>query len=193
MTRRQRTVYLVTIAAMIAMIGGYALAATTLSTLPTQTSNVTSGNPGGFALASVSTEQLVVISAAMSGSAAAGAQGAGVGLSGTPVLLAACALPCATQNFKAAAPAAAIGDYAEQLTMSVFQSTANSGLGFDLAVTVVTTAATVVAFAYFEMPTSAVTGTIPVFLFIDLGTTTAPIVDSVSVIFNQCSTGTTCP
>jgi len=62
-----------------------------------------------------------------------------------------------------------------------------------MAVTIVTTTSTVVAFAYFEMPTSAVTGTIPVFLFVDLGTTTAPIVNSVSVVFNQCSTGTTCP
>jgi hypothetical protein len=193
MIRRQRTVYLVTIAAMIAMIGGYALAATTLSGLPNQTSNVTSGNPGGFTLASVATEQLVVISAAMSGSTAAGTQGAGAGLSGTPVLLATCALPCATQNFKAAAPAATTGDYGEQLTLSVFQSAANSGLGFDMAVTVVTTAATVVAFAYFELPTSGVTGTIPVFLFVDLGTAAAPIVNSVSVVFNQCSTGTTCP
>lgn len=193
MTRRQRTVYLVTIAAMIAMIGGYTLAATTLSGLPTQTSNVTSGNPGGFALATVTTEQLVVISAAMSTAQAAGTQGGGVGLSGTPFLLATCALPCATQNFRAATPAATTGDYGEQLTLNAFQSTANSGLGFDMAVTIVTTTSTVVAFAYFEMPTSAVTGTIPVFLFVDLGTTTAPIVNSVSVVFNQCSTGTTCP
>jgi hypothetical protein len=193
MIRRQRTIYLVTVAAMIAMIGGYALAATTLSSLPTQTSNVTSGNPGGFSLATVTSEQLVAISTAMSATTAAGTQGAGVGLSGTAVLMATCTLPCAVQNFKAATPATVTGDYGEQLTLNAFQSTANSGLGFDLTITVVTSTSTVVAFAYFELPTSAVTGTIPVFLFVDLGTTTAPIIDSVSVIFNQCSTGTACP
>lgn len=194
MKRRQRTVYLVTIAAMIAMIGGYALAATTLTTLPTQTSNVTSGNPGGFALASVASEQLVVISTPMSTSTAAGTQGGGAGLAGTSVQLAVCAAaPCAAQSFRSATPAAALGDYGEQLTLSAFQSGANSALGFDMAITVVTTASTVVAFAYLEIPTSGVTETITVFLFVDLGTTTAPIVNSVSVVFNQCSTGSTCP
>lgn len=196
MQRRQRTVYLVTIAAMIAMIGGYALAATTLSTLPTQTSNVTSGSPGGFALASVASEQLVVISNGMSTSTAAGTQGAGAGLSGTTVQLTACAASpaaCAAQSFKAATPATTVGDYGEQLTMNAVQSSANSGLGFDMAITVVTSTATVVAFVYLELPTTANANTIPVFLFVDLGTTTAPIVDSVSVVFNQCSTGTSCP
>lgn len=197
MQRRQRTIYLVTIAAMIAMIGGYALAATTVTTLaPPQSSNVTSGGtPGGFtSIAAVTSEQLVVISAAMSGSTAAGTQGAGSGLSGTPTQLAVCAAPpCASQSFRAASPAATTGDYGEQLTLNAFQSAANSALGFDMVVTVVTTTATVVAYAYVEMPTSAVTETIPVFLFVDLGTTTAPVINSVSVVFNQCSAGTSCP
>jgi hypothetical protein len=196
MKRRQRTVYLVTIAAMIALIGGYALAATTLSALPNQASNVTSGTPGGFALASVTSEQLVVISTAMSTATAAGTQGTGPGLSGTTFQLTACAAApaaCAAQSLKAATPAATVGDYGEQLTLSVVQSAANSGDGFDLAATVVTSTSTIVAFAYIELPTTANANTIPVFLFVDLGTTTAPIVDSVSVVFNQCSTGVSCP
>lgn len=196
MKRRQRTVYLVTIAAMIAMIGGYALAATTLSGLPNQASNVTSGNPGAFSLASVASEQLVVVSTAMAASAPAGAQGAGTGLSGTTTQLAACAAApaaCAAQSFRAAAPATVLGDYAEQLALNAVQSAANSGLGFDIAITVVTSTATVVAFAYLELPTSANANTVPVFLFVDLGSAAAPIIDSVSVVFNQCSTGTTCP
>ena len=197
MKRRQRTVYLVTIAAMLAMVGGYALAATTVTTLaPPQSSNVTQGGTlGGFAsIATITSEQLVVVSAAMAGSAAAGAQGVSVGLSGTTTQLAVCAAsPCPSQSFKAATPAAVTGDYGEQLTMNVFQSAANSAVGFDMAVTVVTGAGTVVAFAYVQVPTSAVTQTIPVFLFVDLGTTVAPVVNSVSVVFNQCSAGTTCP
>lgn len=200
MKRRQRTVYLVTIAAMIAMIGGYALAATTVTTLGTpQSSNVTGGGtPGGFSsIATVSSEQLVVVSAAMAGSTAAGTQGAGAGLSGTTTQLTACAAaPCAAQSFKAATPTTTLGDYGEQIVLSAFQSGANSAVGFDMAVTIsITTATTtsVVAFAYVEMPTSGTTETIPVYLFVDLGTTTAPVINSVSVVFNQCSTGTTCP
>jgi hypothetical protein len=196
MQRRQRTVYLVTIVAMVAMIGGYALAATTLSGLPAQTSNVTSGTPGGFALATVASEQLVVVSTAMSTATAAGTQGAGVALSGTTFQLTACAASpavCAGQSLKAATPAAVVGDYGEQLSLNVAQSAANSGLGFDMAITVVTSTTTIVAFAYIELPTTANANTIPVFLFVDLGSAAAPIVNSVSVVFNQCSTGTSCP
>ena len=197
MKQRQRTVYLVTIVAMFAMIGGYALAATTVTTLaPPQSSNVTSGGTlGGFStIATVTSEQLVVVSGAMSAAAAAGVQGGSVGLSGSTSQLAICALaPCASQSFKAATPAATTGDYGEQITLNVFQSAANTGIGFDMALTVVTTAGTVVAFAYIQVPTSALTETIPVFLFVDIGTAIAPIVNSVSVVFNQCSAGTTCP
>lgn len=197
MKRRQRTVYLVTVAAMVAMIGGYALAATTVTTLlPPQSSNITQGGtPGGFTtIATVTSEQLVVVSAAMSAAAAAGVQGISAGLSGTTTQLAVCAgPPCPTQSFKAATPAATTGNYGEQITLNVFQSAANSAIGFDMAMTVVTTAGTVVAFGYIQVPTSAVAQTIPVFLFVDLGTIIAPIITSVSVVFNQCSTGTSCP
>ena len=79
------------------------------------------------------------------------------------------------------------------MVLSAFQSSANSAIGFDMAITVVTSTSTVVAFGYLELPTSATTETIPVYLFVDLGTTTAPIIDSVSVVFNQCSSGTSCP
>ncbi|MCI4352781.1 MAG: hypothetical protein L3K14_05255 [Thermoplasmata archaeon] len=197
MKRRQRTVYLVTIAAMVAMIGGYALAATTVTIFaPPQSSNVTQGGTlGGFSsMATVTSEQLVVVSAAMSAVLSAGAQGASAGLSGTSTQLAVCAgAPCASQTFKAATPTTTTGDYGEQITLNVFQSAANSAIGFDMAITVVTTAGTVTAFGYVQIPTSAVTQTIPVFLFVDLGTTNAPVITAVSVVFNQCSTGTTCP
>ena len=195
MQRRQRTVYLVTIAAMIALIGGYALAATTVTTIGTpQSSNVTGGGtPGGFSsIATVTSEQLVVLSAAMSGATAAGTQGTALGLSGTTTALAACgAAACPAQSFRAASPVATTGDYGEQIVLSAFQSTANSAIGFDMAITIVTSTTTIVGFAYFEMPTGG-TETIPVFIFVDLGAT-APIIDSVSVVFNQCSSGTSCP
>jgi hypothetical protein len=198
MKQRQRTIYLVTIAAMLAMVGGYALAATTVTTLTTpQSSNVTSGGtPGGFSsIASVTSEQLVTISTSMSTATSAGTQGAGIGLSGTTVQLATCsASPCAAQNFKAASPAATVGNYGEQLTLNAFQSTANSAVGFDMTVTVTTSTTTVVAFAYLELPTSPPSSqTIVVYLFVDLGSSTAPVITGVSVVFNQCATGTICP
>lgn len=198
MKQRQRTVYLVTIAAMLAMIGGYALAATTVTTLGTpQSSNVTSGGtPGGFStIAAVTSEELITISTSMSGATAAGTQGTGIGLSGTPTQLATCSsAPCTVQNFKAASPSATVGDYGEQIALNAFQSTTNSAVGFDMTVTITTSTSTVVAFAYLELPTSpASSQTIGVFLYIDLGTTTAPVIQGVTVVFNQCSSGTSCP
>jgi hypothetical protein len=42
--------------------------------------------------------------------------------------------------------------------------------------------------------TSAVASvTVPVFLFADLQTTTAPVINSISVVFNTCSTAASCP
>lgn len=201
--RRQRTVYLVTIAAMLAMIGGYALAATTVTTLsPQQTSNVTqSPSPGGFGgIASIVSEQLVVLSSAMTTSSTAGTQTSGaVGLEGTPTALTACTTtPCSAQNFRTASPSTqTAGDFGEQIVLNVFQSAANSGVGFDMAVTLQITvgvvSSSVVALGYLTVPTSATTATIPTFLFIDLNTSSAPVINSVSVVFNQCSTGTSCP
>ncbi len=204
--RKQRLVYAVTAAAMIAMIGGYALAATTVTTLsPQQATNVTqSPNPGGFAgIASVTSEQLVVLSTGMAGATAGGTETSGaVGLSGTPAALATCATtPCAASNFISASPASEVaGDFGEQIVMTVTQpSGTGSSVGFDMAftvsMTVGTTTSTVTALAYLATGATGVltTSAIPVFVFIDLGTTSAPVINSVSVIFNQCSSATACP
>ncbi len=203
MKRRQRTVYWVTIAAMLALIGGYALAATTVTTLaPQQSSNVTqSPTPGGFSsIATVSSEQLVVLSAGMTGSGSTGIEtGGAVGLSGSTTQLANCPVaPCAIQNFKTAFPATEVtGNYGEQIVVNAFQSVTNSAIGFDMAITVSITVgittSSVTALGYLELPTLGPTETISVFLFVDLGTTSAPVINSVSVIFNQCAVGTACP
>ncbi len=205
--QRQRTVYLVTAAAMLAMIGGYALAATTVTTLsPQQASNVTqTPSPTGFSgIATITSEQLVVLTSGMSGAATAGTESSGaVGLSGTPSSLATCALaPCAAANFITAVPATeTTGDFGEQIAISVTQPAglATNSVGFDIAVTlsitVGATTSSVNALAY--IATGANGGvsntTIPVFLFVDLGTVSAPIINSVSVVFNQCSSATACP
>lgn len=205
--RKQRLVYVVTAAAMIAMIGGYALAATSITTLsPQQATNVTqSPSPGAFSnVATVLSEQLVVLTNGMSTATAAGTESAGaVGLSGTTAALAACALaPCAASNFITASPATEVtGDYGEQIVLTVTQpaTPATNSVGFDMAftlsITVGVTTSSVTALAYLATGTTGVatTSSVPVFVFIDLGTTSAPVINSVSVIFNQCASATACP
>lgn len=205
--QKQRLVYLLTAAAMVAMVGGYALAATTVSTLsPQQSSNVTqSPSPGGFTgIATVSSEQLVVLTSGMAGATAGGVETSGaVGLSGTPHALATCsAAPCAAANVITALPATeTAGDYGEQLVLSVTQPSgaAANSVGFDVAVTISitvgVTTSSVNALSYLATGNTGTgsTSTIPVFVFIDLGTTTAPVINSVGVVFNQCSSATACP
>lgn len=204
---RQRTLYLITAAAMAALIGGYALAATSITTIsPQQSSNITqSPSPGDFSgIATVSSEQLVILSNGMSTSATAGTETAGaVGLDGTPTALAVCATnPCALQNFITAVPAtASTGNFSEQIVLSVTQpaGAATNALGFDMeitvSVTVGVTTANVNALAY--LSTNANGGgsatTVSAFIFVDLGTAIPPTVNSVSVVFNQCATATACP
>jgi hypothetical protein len=199
--RKYRTIYIVTAALMAAMIGGYALAATTVTTLtPGQSSNVTNTpTPGGFAnIGSILSEQLVVLSAGMTASATAGAEIGTIGLDGTPTALAVCGGPtCAAQNFKTANPATeTTGDYGEQFVINVIQpATGGTSLGFDFTITIVASTGTVVAQGYLAtgVSTAATAQTVPVFVFVDLTTTTAPVINSLSVVFNQCASATTCP
>jgi len=203
--RKYRTVYLVTAALMVALIGGYALAATTLTTGPTQSSNVTTSPTSGFSQGTVSSEQLVVLTTAMSGVATAGAQTGTVGLAGTPAALTACtAAPCVAQNFRPVTPATpVVGDWAEQIVLSVTQPTTASGnaAAFDFSVTIVfelngvTPSTTAVFQGYLGTGSTTAAGseTVPVFLFMDLGTTTVLTIMTISLVFNTCSTTSTCP
>jgi hypothetical protein len=194
-------------AAMVAMVGGYALAATSVTTLsPQQASNVTqSPSPGSFAsIATITSEQLVVLSASMTAAVTGGAQAGGaIGLSGAPTALASCSVgPCAAGNFITASPATeTTGHFGEQIVLSVTQPSgaATNSVGFDFAVTVSITVGvttlSVTALVYLATGSTGVvsSATIPVFIFVDLGTASAPVINSVSVVFNQCSSATTCP
>ena len=201
--RKYRTIYLVTAALMVAMIGGYALAATSLTNPgPTQTSNVTTSPTAGFALASITSEQLVVISTAMAGVATAGTQIGTTALEGTMTPLATCAAaPCAPVNLRPVNPATETqGDYGEQIVMTVVQQLTGTGsLGFDFSMTISITVGLVTSSVVFQgyigtgTTTAAATVNIPVYLFADLATTTAPVINSINVVFNQCSSGTACP
>ncbi|MCI4360430.1 MAG: hypothetical protein L3J91_01880, partial [Thermoplasmata archaeon] len=198
---------LITAAAMIAMVGGYALAATTVTTLsPQQSTNVTqTPSPGGFAgVATITSEQLVVLSAGMTGSTAGGVEAAGAtGLDGTPHGLATCAVgPCPLANFITAAPSTeTTGDFGEQIVMTITQpaGAATNSVGFDIAVqisiTVGVTTSTVASIAYLATGSTGVgtTSSITAFVFVDLGTASAPVINSLNVVFNQCSSATACP
>jgi hypothetical protein len=203
--RKYRTIYIVTAALMVALIGGYALAATSVTTGPTQTSNVTTSPTSGFSGGTVSSEQLVVLTAGMTGSTVAGNQTTGaVGLSGTTYRLAICTgTPCAAQNFRPLTPATeTTGNWGEQIVLSVSEpATPAAAFGFDfsftLGISISGAATTYLVFqGYLATGSNAAAPTIPVFLFMDLGasaaTTTMSIV-TISVVFNTCSTTTTCP
>jgi hypothetical protein len=189
------------------MVGGYALAATTVTTLsPQQSTNVTqTPTPGGFSgVATVTSEQLVVLTAGMTGATNGGTQIVGAtGLDGTPKALATCAAgPCPLANFISASPTTeTAGNFGEQIVLSVIQpaGAAGNSVGFDLAlqvsITVGVSTSTVSAIGYLATGTTGVitTSTITVFLFVDLGTATAPVINSVNVVFNQCSSAASCP
>jgi len=199
---KYRTIYLVTAALMVAMVGGYALAATSLTTLsPGQSSNITNTPaPGGFAnIGAISSEQLVVLTVGMTGATRAGTETVGaVGLNGTTQALGVCGGPtCVVQNFRTALPATeALGDYGEQIGINVIQpATGGTSLGFDFSVTIVASTGTVTAQGYLAtaVSTAGTAQTVPVFLFVDLGSTTSPTITSLSVVFNQCSNAAYCP
>jgi hypothetical protein len=202
MKRKYRTIYIVTAALMVAMIGGYALAATTLTTGPNQASNVTTSPTSGFAQGTITSEQLVVITTAMAGTTVTGTQTGTVGLAGTPTALATCAGPtCAAQNFRPVNPATETqGDYGEQIVLSVTQPTTGTGASaFDFSMTISITVGVVTSNAVFQgylstgTTSAGASVTVPVFLFADLATTTAPVINSISVVFNTCATATSCP
>jgi hypothetical protein len=209
--RKYRTIYIVTAALMVALIGGYALAVTSLSTGPTQTSNVTTSPTSPFATATVSSEQLVVMTSTMEALATAGTQTAGaVGLSGTPLTLTTCgAAPCAVVNYRPAAVPTAVtpaaGNYGEQIVLSVTEPTTASATAsaFDFSITItfepngVAPSTTYSYQGYLGTGSTAAAGsvTIPVYLFLDLGTTTPVTImnNGISAVFNTCSTTTSCP
>lgn len=200
--RRYRTLYVVTAALMVALIGGYALAATSLTTGPAQTSNVTSSAPAGFTTATVSSTQLVILTTAMTAGTVPNA-GTGVSttlIAGTPTAIGVCAAaPCAAQPFRTGNPATeTAGDYGEQIVLSITQpasGTTPSGFDFSISITIVGVATPVVAQGYLSTAASsgAAAVQVPIYLFVDLLTTTAPSVSAISIVFNACSTATACP
>jgi hypothetical protein len=204
----QRTVYAITIAAILAVTGGWAFAATFVNHAPpAQNSGVTVVAPNGAAQ-TVQSTQLITVSPAIVALAAAGTQSAGNGgLNSTyltNVVLNQCAVANCTASYAAVNPSDALvaGTSALQVTLAVPQS-ATTAVGFDIQVEVIydnsstNAAMTVFGSGYFDTSTSTNAGgsSIAVFLYVDLGTiaTVPPSVTDVVITLNGCTSATTCP
>jgi hypothetical protein len=207
----RRTVYAATLISILALAGGWTLAAGTLSSHgPTQNSSVTVTTPNGFTVATVQSTQMIAVSSALitglTGPAGTQAGPGGNGLNSTSLsnaVLVSCLTFC-EGNYSAvdAVPALTLGDMALQVMLTVNQPTA-AALGFDVQVEIiynVTTALPVdYAFGtgYFDTNTAA--GASPAFyavgLYVDLGVvaTSIPTIDNIVITMNNCQSATTCP
>jgi hypothetical protein len=205
----RKTVYAATVITLLALAGGWTLAAgTTQTTGPAQNSSITVTAPNGFSTAVVQSTQLLSVSSALisglNGPAGTQAGGGGHGLNSTSTLnapLTSCAGSFCEENFSSVdGGALAIGDSALQVMLTVTQPLANP-VGFDVQVEIVfmTTGPTIYAFGtgYFDSDTAS-GGTAAFFavaLYVDLGVpaTSMPSVSDIVVTMNNCQTATTCP
>jgi hypothetical protein len=198
--RPLRLVYVATGLGVLALVGGFVLASSTVGVGPSQASNATSNSPTPFSGASVVATSLVLVTPVIVGYGGLGTQsGSTGGLSGTTSTLASCAVGPCVANYNPAAqsfPAASL-NFAEQVEIAVTQPTTGVGAsGFDVQVSI-SFGLSGVAFAAGYVSTGTTSAgssqTVDVFLFVDLGSGVAPTVNSVSVTFNSCGSSSTCP
>lgn len=196
----RRLVYWATGVSVLALTAGFVMAASTLNAGPSQSSNATTTNPSPFSGASVVASALLVETPTIAAYGTLGVQsGSTAGLSGTTSVLATCASgPCQISYAPASQtnPATSL-DYAEEVEIAVTQPTTGVGAsGFDLQITVSFGAGSLaIAAGYASTGTTSAGSpqTVDVFLYVDLGTASAPTVNVVSVTFNTCGSTASCP
>jgi hypothetical protein len=203
----RRTVYAITLVAILALAGSWAFAATVVTANPPpQSSTVTVVTPNG-APEIVQSSQMITASAWTAGLGAAGTQpGTGNGLNstfGTNVRLASCPVASCSGNFSAVDATFGLVNSQTALQVVVLALQGATAVGFDVQVEVIYSPSTaplttVYAFGsgYFDTQTSADTSsTISVFLFVGLGTPsiTPPSITNVVITVNSCTSATTCP
>ncbi|MGI0132175.1 MAG: hypothetical protein ACREDK_03645 [Thermoplasmata archaeon] len=190
--------YVATIVAMLAMVGGWALATTTITTGPAESTNITTSQPAGFSTATVASTQVVKVNNAIAAYTAAGTQSSDTsGLAGTTASLTPCAAACAENYITVNGNTITAGDYAQQIVFTVTQPV-STATGFDIQVQVtMNTNVLVFGNAYFDtnFNSQSSTSTVTVYLFVDLGVggVSAPTISSISVQFNGCLSTTSCP
>jgi hypothetical protein len=180
--------------ALLFVLPTTASAATTVRVFPTPHSSAFSlpaPAPPPVTIGPHATVRLAVVP----GYPAAGTQAASPGLDGTTVVLASCARTC-TDNYRpASSPAIPARHYEERVTFTVTQP-ARTGtvVGFDVDIAVHVSTGWVFGVGYFStgLGTRAVTSTITLRLFVDMGAA-APTVLSVEVTVNACLTASACP
>jgi hypothetical protein len=202
---RQRTVYLATAAIVAAMIGGYALAATATTTLTNpQGSAQGTTTPGGLIAGYSWTNSELVVLLANGDTALGTSNGVGNALGGVQLPLAPCGGATCSQNYKPAlGPAEVVGDYAEEIVLTVTQGITAPANGVEAQFVVTCTACstpTLVANAFANAGTSTNSpgGSIITLNFlIDTGisasSTTTPVITEVSIVMDNCVGLSTCP
>ena len=202
--RAQRTVYLVTAAIVAAMIGGYALAATSTTPLSNpQGSTQGTTTPGSLIAGYSWTNSELVVIVANGDTSLGTSTGAGNSLGGNQLALIGCATAtCSQDNQPALGPIEVVGDYAEEIILTVAQGVAAPANGVEMQFVVTCTACstpTLVANAFTNagISTNAGGSVITVQFLISTGisasSTTTPVITEVSIVMDNCVGLTTCP
>jgi hypothetical protein len=201
---RQRTVYLVTAAIVAAMIGGYALAATSTTSITNPQGSAQGTTTPGALIAGYSwtNGELVVLTVNTDPSLGT-STGVGNALGGTQLALTGCATPtCSQNNEPARGPAEVVNDYAEEIILTVAQGTAAPANGVEAQFVVTCTGCStpiLVANAFTNAGISSNSGgsSITVNFLIDTGISassmTTPVITQVSIVMDNCVGLSTCP
>jgi len=201
---RQRSVYLATAAIVAAMIGGYALAATSTTPLTNpQGSTQGTTTPGALIAGYAWTNSELVVLITNTDLALGASSGSGNALAGTQDALTGCTVAaCSQNNQPALGPPEVTGDYAEEIVLTVTQGVSAPANGVEAQFVVTCTACvtpTLVANAFTNagVSTNAGGSTITVHFLIDTGisasSTVTPVITEVSIVMDNCVGLTTCP
>lgn len=207
---RRRTVYVTAVVAILALAGGFVLAADSILTVGTGP-----GSGSGTAQPSAAPAGVtfsignVVILTENADPTLGSTPATGNELGGVEVAIPSCGANTCNDQFQPASstgPAETVGDYAQQVLLTVAQACTAPTSGFDAEIAVTDGAGTLISQIDsnlgFSTDHNCQTGggsgsMVTVYLSIDLGVASsgnsAPTVSEVSVVDNGCSTTTQCP
>jgi len=186
------------------MVGGYALAATATQPLThSQGSSQGTTAPGSLIAGYTWTNAELVVLLENTDPMLGTSTGVGNSLGGSQLALTGCATAtCSQNNEPALGPTEAVGDYAEEIILTVTQGVAAPANGVEAQFVVTCTGCstpTLVANAFTNAGVSTAVGgsVITVEFFIDSGISasspTEPVVTEVSIVMDNCVGLTTCP
>lgn len=181
------------------LIQGVSEGATSVrSVSPSRYSVLQVGSPSTVPV-SVTGTTPVVATAALVALGAAGSQTTGVlGLAGTPTALPSCATATCRHQYIVASPVGLVlGNYSEQVNLSVTQPVAPPGVsqGFLIDIEIHLSTGWFAGRAYLATGTSTAAGgsVLTVELFMNLGGSTSPTIHRLDVTVDLCSSPTVCP